>query len=38
MVPMGAGRGGEENERDTWLVEDDDPWGADNDTPPGVIR
>jgi hypothetical protein len=39
MMPMGAGRGGgEEHERDTWLVEDDDPWGADSDTPPGVIR
>jgi hypothetical protein len=42
MMPMGAaGRGGSEKNKshDSWLVEDDDPWGAnENNAPPGVIR
>lgn len=40
MVPMGAGRGsgGKDDGRETWLVEDDDPWGTETETPPGVIR
>jgi len=38
---MGGGRGGEGtegDERSTWLQEDEDPWGADNDAPPSVLR
>lgn len=42
MMPMGAaGRGSEDkhSSHDSWLVEDDDPWGGDEiDAPPGVIR
>jgi hypothetical protein len=38
---MGGGRGGEGgedgDERTTWLQEDEDPWGADNDAPPSVL-
>ncbi len=29
--------GGEEDDRTTWLTEDDDVWGADSDASPGVI-
>jgi hypothetical protein len=42
-MPMGAGagqgRGGDEEERErtTWLVEDEDVWGADGDATPPVI-
>ncbi|WP_255274318.1 hypothetical protein [Actinomadura madurae] len=38
MAP-GAGQGGkdEERERNTWLTEDEDVWGADDDTAPPVI-
>ncbi len=34
----GGGQGGEGDERSTWLQEDDDVWGADNDAPPSVLR
>jgi len=30
-------QGGDDGEYSTWLQEDDDVWGADNGTPPGVI-
>jgi hypothetical protein len=35
----GQGRGGDEEERErtTWLVEDEDVWGADGDATPPVI-
>jgi hypothetical protein len=33
----GAGHGGAEDERTTWLQEDDDPWGSSSGTP-GVLR
>lgn len=36
----GAGHGaGSEEERtaDSWLIEDEDPWGAEGDAPPGVL-
>ncbi|MFA1550842.1 WXG100 family type VII secretion target [Actinomadura chokoriensis] len=40
-MPMGAGgRGGgdgEEHERSTWLTEDEDVWGGNDDTAPPVI-
>ncbi|GAA2086240.1 hypothetical protein [Actinomadura alba] len=40
-MPMGAGGGqggdGEERERTTWLTEDEDVWGADDDAAPPVI-
>lgn len=44
MMPMGGagGRGSEEQQssRESWLVEDDDPWGTDeaDNVPPGVIK
>lgn len=41
MVPMGAGARGAGQDgagRDTWLVEDEDPWGTDDRTPPSVIE
>lgn len=39
VAPMGGGRGAGDggSEHDTWLVEDDDPWGG-TDAPPGVIK
>ncbi|MGH3489113.1 MAG: hypothetical protein ACRDP8_14535 [Actinopolymorphaceae bacterium] len=43
MMPMmggggaGAGAGGEEQERNTWLEEDEDVWGTGDDGPPPVI-
>jgi hypothetical protein len=42
MVPMAGGASvghGEEPETDasSWLVDDDDPWGAGGDAPPGVL-
>ncbi|TDC90346.1 hypothetical protein [Actinomadura sp. 7K507] len=40
-MPMGAGGGqggqGEERDRQTWLSEDEDVWGGDDDTAPPVI-
>src|SRR6266511_1323755 len=33
----GGGAGGDGDERTTWLQEDEDPWGADNDAPPPVL-
>ncbi|GAA4234979.1 hypothetical protein GCM10022254_41170 [Actinomadura meridiana] len=41
-MPMGMGGGnqggeGEERERETWLSEDEAPWGGDEDTAPPVI-
>ncbi|MFD0902535.1 hypothetical protein [Actinomadura sediminis] len=33
----GAGQGDQERERETWLTEDEDVWGADDDTAPPVI-
>ncbi len=39
-MPMGHGAQGgkeEERERNTWLTEDEDVWGADDDTAPPVI-
>ncbi|WP_149263103.1 hypothetical protein [Actinomadura sp. K4S16] len=39
-MPMGQGAQGgkdEERERNTWLTEDEDVWGADDDTAPPVI-
>lgn len=41
-MPMGAGArpggdGGDEHERRTWLTEDEDVWGGDDDTAPPVI-
>jgi hypothetical protein len=33
----GRGDGGEERERDVWLTEDDDIWGADEDVAPPLI-
>ncbi|TDB83725.1 hypothetical protein E1264_27265 [Actinomadura sp. KC216] len=41
-MPMGAGAGGRggdgnEHERSTWLTEDEDVWGGDDDTAPPVI-
>lgn len=44
-MPMGAGMGGGahgqesggEQQRNTWLEEDEDVWGADDDAPPPVI-
>jgi len=42
MLPMGAGGPGARSEsspaRTSWLVEDDDPWGLDEEPPAGVIR
>ncbi|WP_051712933.1 hypothetical protein [Spirillospora albida] len=39
MAPGGGQGGGqnEERERNTWLTEDEDVWGADDDTAPPVI-
>lgn len=42
MMPMmGAGMagqdGGQEQQRNTWLDEDEDVWGADDDAPPPVL-
>jgi hypothetical protein len=43
MMPMmggggaGAGAGGEEQERNTWLEEDEDVWGTGDDGPPSVL-
>ena len=40
VVPMGAGARGTGQDgagRDTWLVEDENPWGTDDGTPPSVI-
>lgn len=39
MAPGGHGGGREEEdrERSTWLTEDDDVWGADQDSIPGVV-
>lgn len=34
----GAGFGDQEHDRNSWLQEDDDVWGAEGDTPPGVLR
>ncbi|MFI0350677.1 hypothetical protein [Actinomadura sp. 9N407] len=40
-MPMGGGgagnQGGQDRERETWLTEDEDVWGADDDTAPPVI-
>lgn len=36
-APGAAGQGEQERERTTWLVEDEDVWGANPDAPPGVI-
>jgi hypothetical protein len=40
-MPMGAGAGGggndNERERSTWLTEDEDVWGGNDDTAPPVI-
>ncbi|MFD9890251.1 hypothetical protein ACFWY9_12985 [Amycolatopsis sp. NPDC059027] len=36
-APGAAGQGERERERTTWLVEDEDVWGANPDAPPGVI-
>jgi hypothetical protein len=41
-MPMGGARGGgsgdqNEHERSTWLTEDEDVWGGDDDTAPPVI-
>jgi hypothetical protein len=40
-MPMGAGMGGrgdgDEHERSTWLSEDEDVWGGDDETAPPVI-
>ncbi|MBE1533338.1 WXG100 family type VII secretion target [Actinomadura algeriensis] len=33
----GAGQGDQERERETWLTEDEDVWGANDDTAPPVI-
>ncbi|MEU8664805.1 hypothetical protein AB0C31_50265, partial [Actinoplanes philippinensis] len=32
-----GGHGGDDGEYSTWLQEDDDVWGGDSATPPGVI-
>ncbi|OLT10834.1 hypothetical protein BJF79_25525 [Actinomadura sp. CNU-125] len=39
MAPGGGqgGQGDQERERETWLTEDEDVWGADDDTAPPVI-
>jgi hypothetical protein len=37
MVPGGAGQGQQERERSTWLHEDEDVWGADDDVTPPLI-
>jgi uncharacterized protein YukE len=39
MGGHGSHGGGDDegNERTTWLQEDEDPWGADNDAPPSVL-
>jgi hypothetical protein len=37
MAPGQGGKGGEERERETWLSEDEDVWGGDDDTAPPVI-
>lgn len=39
MVPMHGTHGQDEQERErsTWLTEDEDVWGTDNDAPPPVI-
>ncbi|WP_320065896.1 hypothetical protein [Micromonospora sp. RTGN7] len=34
----GAGYGDDESTRSTWLDEDEDVWGADGDSSPGVLR
>jgi uncharacterized protein YukE len=33
----GAGGHAPDDERGTWLTEDDDPWGGDTDAPPSVL-
>ena len=39
MGPGGhGGAGGAEDERTTWLQEDDDVWGSDGTSPPGVLK
>ncbi|HEX5598797.1 MAG TPA: hypothetical protein VFX61_22670 [Micromonosporaceae bacterium] len=35
---LGAQGAGASEEHKSWLVEDDDPWGAGGDAPPGVLR
>lgn len=40
MMGGGGGRGGHggaEDGRETWLTEDEDPWGADDDSNPSVL-
>jgi hypothetical protein len=37
MAPLGT-RGQEDADRSTWLVEDEDVWGIDNDASPPVLR
>jgi hypothetical protein len=37
MGGRGGEGGGDGDERSTWLQEDEDPWGADNDAPPPVL-
>lgn len=34
---MGGNEGGQNEQRNTWLEEDEDVWGADDDAPPPVI-
>jgi hypothetical protein len=40
-MPMGGtrrGDGDEDQQHDTWLIEDEDPWHGDENVPPPVIR
>jgi hypothetical protein len=33
----GAGHGGGGDGRETWLTEDEDPWGGNDDSAPSVL-
>jgi hypothetical protein len=33
----GAGGHGSGDEHETWLTEDEDPWGGDSDAPPSLL-
>jgi hypothetical protein len=34
----GGGHGDSDDERTTWLQEDDDPWGTGDGAPSGVLK
>jgi uncharacterized protein YukE len=36
--PHGAGMGGDEDDRSSWLTEDEDVWGSGDGAAPGVLR